>query len=178
MQDNSQTINKAPTFQDRDFEEVEGGYYDNNGNYMTPNGSFWDENQIYYNRDGFDKFGGIFDEYGTYYPGQDWNDELCCYNSVLANHELVNHQALQQALQENLKQELLDEYYYYQNFFKNTDENPEMLASLEVPINPEFPLKEEYYGANPNSYVTRSPIPTPNKKVDTVVYEKSPLQQL
>jgi hypothetical protein len=178
MQENSQTEYSHP-IRDRDFEEVEGGYYDHNGNYLTPNGSFWDENQNYFNRDGFDKFGGIYDEYGTYIPGPDWNEELGCYNAVLINGN-ANNQVFQQALHETVKGELLDEYHYYQNFFQ-PDENLENLVSLEVPTNPEFPLKEEYtYTCNINNISsqqtinTRSPIPTPSKKVDTIVLDKSP----
>jgi hypothetical protein len=54
-----------------------------------------------------------------------------------------------------------------------------------MPANSDFPLKDEYtyqcgsgVAVPVNSqHVMRSPIPTPNKKVDTVVIEKSPLQQ-
>jgi hypothetical protein len=191
MQENCSTNQnniKVPTFQDRDFEEVEGGYHDHNGNYLTPNGSFWDENLTYYNRDGFDKHGGTFDEYGTYIPGPEWNEDYNCYNSYITGGQVLinNHQNLQAALQENIKGELLDEYHYYQNFFKG-EEMPENLHNLEVIQHEDFPLKEEYtyQAVNMNgpqisgtenfntANVMRSANPTPNKKVDTVSVGKS-----
>jgi hypothetical protein len=190
MQENSQSAMKMPTFRDRDFEEVEDGYYDANGYYITPNGSFWDENQNYFNRDGFDKHGGIFDEYGTYIPGPDWNEDFCCYNSVLVQNQMnVNKEALQHAIHEHLKGELLDDYHYYQNFF-STDETVN-LYNLEVPVNQECPLKDEYsYNYTMNNVqpvigtgnfdstnVARSAVPTPGKKVDTVSMSKSPMKQ-
>ena len=53
-------------FYDRPFEEVEGRFYDEGGFYMTPNGSFWDLEQTYFNSLGFDSHGGSYDKYGVY----------------------------------------------------------------------------------------------------------------
>jgi hypothetical protein len=50
-------------FIERKFEEVEGGYYDDSGFYITPDGSkftkiiikgFWDDQGYYFNKDGYD----------------------------------------------------------------------------------------------------------------------------
>jgi hypothetical protein len=104
---------------DREFEEVEGGYYDNNGFYFTPNGSFWDENGTYFNSEGLDKHGGTFDEYGMYIPGSGWNDDLCCYEENIDDN--VDRNALAQAINEKFHQELIDEYDYYKQFFNNPE---------------------------------------------------------
>ena len=60
------------TFIDRPFEEVEDGYIDDRGFYTSPNGSFWDDDQNYFNRLGFDRHGVSYDKYGIYLPGPDW----------------------------------------------------------------------------------------------------------
>ncbi len=118
MQDsNNVTPMKSIPLKDRDFEEVDGGYYDANGWYFTPNGSFWDENCTYFNREGLDKHGGTFDEYGVYIPGPGWNEDLCCYEENIDVN--VDRNALQKAINETFNQELIDEYEYYQQFFNN-----------------------------------------------------------
>jgi hypothetical protein len=173
---NNISMNNIAIPRDRDFEEVEGGYYDHQGYYITPNGSFWDENLVYYNRDGFDKYGGTFDEYGTYVPGPDWNEDFGCYNLELGNHSLTGQEVLHSALQETIKQELLDEYHYYQNFFQ-AEESPNNIYNLEIPQNVLHPLKEEYGNntqtANKLENFENQPnnvgaTPTPGKKVDTI----------
>jgi hypothetical protein len=118
MQDNL-TPNKTIPLADRDFEEVEGGYYDNNGWYYTPNGSFWDENGTYFNREGLDKHGGTFDEYGVYIPGPGWNEELGCYENEL--NGVVDKEALQKAMLENISLKLAEEYEYNKQFFEENN---------------------------------------------------------
>jgi hypothetical protein len=66
-------------FDSKEFREVPGGRYDENGFYITPEGSFWDPDGVYFNRDGFDKHGGCYDENFEYIPGYGWIDELMCY---------------------------------------------------------------------------------------------------
>lgn len=61
------------------FEEVEGGKYDKFGFYRTPNGSFWDCDGIYFNKDGKDSHGGFYDENYEYHPGDGWVESLMCY---------------------------------------------------------------------------------------------------
>lgn len=64
---------------DREFKEVSGGRYDDNGFYITPNGSFWDPDGVYFNREGLDKHGGYYDDNFEYHPGRGWIPELMCY---------------------------------------------------------------------------------------------------
>lgn len=127
-------------YQDRDFEEVEGGYYDANGWYITPNGSFWDDNRVYFNREGLDKYGGTFDEYGTYIPGPGWNEEFGCYETELEG--VGDNQLLKQAIQQNITEELLEEYNYYQRFFINPDANIDEMDVVQTPSH--VPFKDHY----------------------------------
>ena len=66
-------------FCERPFEEVEDGYIDDRGFYTTPNGSFWDDDQTYFNHLGFDRHGGSYDKYGIYQPGPDYDEKTGLY---------------------------------------------------------------------------------------------------
>lgn len=66
-------------FFERPFELVDDGYIDERGFYMTPNGSFWDEEHNYFNRYGYDKHGGYYDKFGVYFPGKDYDEEYGLY---------------------------------------------------------------------------------------------------
>ncbi len=71
----------------RPFEMVPGGKYDQNGFYSTPNGSFWDPDGVYFNREGFDNHGGFYDQFLEYHPGAGWIDDLMCYEDQ--KHEVI-----------------------------------------------------------------------------------------
>ena len=79
----NQENNISEEFMEREFEEVEDGFYDDRGFYTTPNGSFWDENETYFNRLGFDKHNGYYDKYGLYQPGNNYNYDLNCYEDEI-----------------------------------------------------------------------------------------------
>lgn len=70
-------MNKAK--ENRPFVEVEGGKTDENGFYRTPNGSFWDVDGVYFNREGVDVHGGHYDKEFNYHPGEGWIESLMCY---------------------------------------------------------------------------------------------------
>merc|ERR1711976_242269 len=76
-------MNSDNKFVVREFKEVQGGYYDDYDFYYTPNGSFWDDNGYYFNRDGIDKHGGYYDDDFVYIPGKDWDDVNECYPSEI-----------------------------------------------------------------------------------------------
>ncbi len=59
------------------------GEYDDEGFFNTPNGSFWDPDGVYFNREGYDKHGGYYDDNNEYVPGKDWNDECDCYEDEI-----------------------------------------------------------------------------------------------
>ena len=93
-------------FNERSYEEVEDGYYDDRGFYTTPNGSFWDDNHTYFNHLGFDKHNGYYDKYGLYHPGYNYNYDLDCYDDEIDN-EFINN--FNQINTNNLKD--LEEHY-------------------------------------------------------------------
>lgn len=74
-------------FIDREFEEVEGGEYNEEGFYVTLEGSFWDPDGDYHNRYGFDRYGGTYDLNKCYIPGDGWIEEYQCYKEDLHLHE-------------------------------------------------------------------------------------------
>lgn len=59
-------------------DDVEGEY-DNDGFFVTPNGSFWDPDGIYFNREGIDRHGGYYEDNGEYVPGKGWDNINNCY---------------------------------------------------------------------------------------------------
>ena len=68
-------------FVEREWTEEIEGHLDDDGFFITPNGSFWDPDYVYFSREGFDKHGGRYDENGEYIPGKGWDDNLNCYES-------------------------------------------------------------------------------------------------
>ena len=55
------------------------GEFDEDGFFVTPNGSFWDMDGEYFNRFGFDIHGGKYIDKLDYIPGPTWIEELGCY---------------------------------------------------------------------------------------------------
>ena len=65
---------KKDSFIERQWTEDTKGEYDNDGFFITPNGSFWDPDGVYFNKEGFDKHGGKYNDEGEYVPGEGWNE--------------------------------------------------------------------------------------------------------
>lgn len=80
-----QENNIIKAFNEREFEEVEGGEYLENGYYVTPNGSFWDGDGVYFNRQGYDVHDGYYDTEYEYHPGTGWIPHLLCYEDELSD---------------------------------------------------------------------------------------------
>ena len=74
---NSNSENNNVT--DKPFHTVPGGEYDRFGFYNTPDGSFWDPDGVYFNKEGVDRHGGFYDENMEYHPGGGWIEDLMCY---------------------------------------------------------------------------------------------------
>ena len=55
------------------------GKLDDLGFFRTPNGSFWDPDEEYFNKHGLDIHGGSYSKDTEYVPGPDWLSELGCY---------------------------------------------------------------------------------------------------
>ena len=106
-------------FCERPFEEVEDGYYDDRGFYTTPNGSFWDDEQTYFNHFGFDRHGGTYDKYGIYQPGPNYDEKLGLYQDQielftsekkLTGNEFVNHSISKLREQEKRDEKTIKKY--------------------------------------------------------------------
>ena len=118
-------------FFERSFEETEDGFYDERGFFTTPNGSFWDDERVYFNHLGFDKHGGTYDKYGIYLPGPNWNEEYNCYNDELDKNQDTD-KAYSQVL-DNINDELVEDY----------EENKRVLVAKEEDEEKEDELTEE-----------------------------------
>lgn len=110
---------KCCEFVERSFHEVEGGYYDGKGFYCTPDGSFWDENYVYFNREGRDRHGGFYDEYCIYIPGPGWVEELGCYNDEISPE--FEDEEVKENIYKNLLEGLVEEFNCNERYFKNMD---------------------------------------------------------
>ena len=66
-------------FIEREWNEEIKGEFDEEGFFTTPNGSFWDPDYVYFNREGYDKHGGYYDEELNYIPGEGWDEINKCY---------------------------------------------------------------------------------------------------
>ena len=76
-----QKENSNSNFVEREWNEEIKGEYDEDGFFITPNGSFWDPDYVYFNREGYDKHGGRYNDNGEYIPGKGWDNENNCYES-------------------------------------------------------------------------------------------------
>ena len=71
---------KTKVFVERELNDEVEGEYDADGFFNTPNGSFWDPDGVYFNREGYDKHGGYYDDQTQeYVPGNGWDEINNCY---------------------------------------------------------------------------------------------------
>ena len=83
---------KKESFIEKQWTEQTEGEYDEDGFFVTPNGSFWDPDGVYFNKDGFDKHGGRYDLDGVYIPGEGWNEKNNCYESEIEDYDGFDEQ--------------------------------------------------------------------------------------
>ena len=83
---------KKESFIEKQWTEQTEGEYDEDGFFVTPNGSFWDPDGVYFNKDGFDKHGGRYDLDGIYIPGEGWNEKNNCYESEIEDYDGFDEQ--------------------------------------------------------------------------------------
>lgn len=84
--DNDNYVFQKEFFYQRQYEEVEGGQLREDGFYFTLDGSFWDDDGDYFNKYGYDKYGGRYDEFKVYCPGEGWLEEFQCYREDLGEN--------------------------------------------------------------------------------------------
>lgn len=103
--DTSEPKPEEKLFCERSFEEVEDGYIDDRGFYTTPNGSFWDDEHNYFNHLGYDKYGGSYDKYGVYQPGNGYNESTGFYKE---QEELINNVDMKENDNDKILKECID----------------------------------------------------------------------
>ena len=75
--------NNKKIFVERELNDEVVGDYDEEGFFNTPNGSFWDPDGVYFNREGYDKHGGYYDDNQEYIPGKGWDEANNCYKDEI-----------------------------------------------------------------------------------------------
>ncbi len=70
--------------------ECPNGKLDELGFYRSPSGSFWDPDNEYFNREGFDTHGGFYTENMEYIEGPSFIPELGCYEDEKENYMNIN----------------------------------------------------------------------------------------
>ena len=75
---NIQQQKEKKVFIERVFNDDIQGEYDEEGFFITLNGSFWDPDGVYFNSEGYDRHGGYYQD-GEYIPGKGWDEENNCY---------------------------------------------------------------------------------------------------
>ena len=70
-------------FVERELNDDVEGEYDDEGFFNTPSGSFWDPDGVYFNREGYDKHGGYYNDQQEYIPGPGWDEENNCYKDEI-----------------------------------------------------------------------------------------------
>lgn len=124
---------------DREFEEVEGGYYLENGFYVTPNGSFWDSDGVYFNRQGYDRHEGYYDPEYEYHPGRGWIPHMLCYEDEI---EKEGGEDIEGEGDDLLDYENLDDLHDEVDYGKLAEEKDKSECIIKKAILT-FPKKEE-----------------------------------
>jgi len=123
-----------------EFEEVEGGFYDTVGCYILPDGSFWDPNGVYFNKDGLDSNGGFYDEDFVYHPGTNWNEDLQCY---LTPDSTQLPDTLQKKLLEGVQCRFAEEYEVNKALFQTADEKQFNVNNVDCEFNDGMAIDNE-----------------------------------
>jgi hypothetical protein len=144
-------------FNDRSFDETEGGYYDIYNNYITNDGDYWDRDKNYYNKEGFDKHFGFYDEYGVYVHGPNWNEEMYCYEDEMEFYQDKEH--LIEERNNNIVLSMKNQYNIFTNWAKDLrkDLNSRNFAnSLNRRNNHKSDSDESESVNNESNYVNRN----------------------
>ena len=113
-------LEKKP-FIEREWTEDIEGEYDEDGFFVTPNGSFWDQDYVYFNREGFDRHGGKYGENGEYIPGEGWDDNLNCYESEKEREENDEENELDEGYTEDAMMKELAQFNDDDDLFEGKD---------------------------------------------------------
>ena len=145
-------------FIEREWNEQIEGHLDDDGFFVTPNGSFWDPDYVYFNHEGFDKHGGKYDEKGEYIPGPGWDEEYNCYESEKEDEDLKDNEDDCEGDINYTEQDMMNELAGFdddddllegKNLTK-LDPNIEIIVQKETDIGPEEEYEEEDEKGNEN----------------------------
>ncbi len=104
------------------------GELDNLGFFRSPNGSFWDIDDEYFNRHGYDIHGGSYNKELEYIPGPDWLSELGCYECDKDKYMDIDLQKGDDMFDDE-EGDLPDEF---KGDFEDEDMNEEELAKMQI----------------------------------------------
>jgi hypothetical protein len=106
------------------------GVLDDLGFFKTPNGSFWDMDEEYFNRNGYDVHGGSYSKDFEYIPGPEWINDLGCYPEEKDRYLNPKYDDELADAEEDLKEEDL-----FKGDFEDEDAcdiSPEELKKFEI----------------------------------------------
>ena len=95
-------------FIEREWNESIEGSLDEDGFFVTPNGSFWDSDKVYFNREGYDKHGGYYDDDLNYIPGEGWDHIKGCYKDEIPKENFHKDDISNKLYEKNKGIEVLD----------------------------------------------------------------------
>lgn len=141
-------------FVERILDDYVVGEYDDQGFFNTPNGSFWDPDGVYFNREGYDKHGGYYDDNQEYVPGEGWDEDNNCYKDEYhdddyydeygSDHDYLEDDGFGDIDMDNIQDE---EKLLFKNMNddieKITEDPSKVVENIEDVKNSEEPKKEE-----------------------------------
>ena len=150
MEDNKK--NTKP-FVERILDDYVEGEYDDQGFFNTPNGSFWDPDGVYFNKEGFDKHGGYYDDNQEYVPGEGWDEENNCYKDEYhdddyydeygSDHDYMEDDGFGDIDMDNIQDEEKLLFKNMHGIEKITEDPSKVVENVEDLKNCEEPKKEE-----------------------------------
>lgn len=91
--------------------------------FRTPNGSFWDPDDEYFNRNGFDIHGGYYLQDMEYIPGPTWLSDLGCYEDDKEMYENIDLEKMDDNLFYGKEEENYDDIEFKGDFEEEADFN-------------------------------------------------------
>ena len=141
-------------FVERILDDYVVGEYDDQGFFNTPNGSFWDPDGVYFNREGYDKHGGYYDDNQEYVPGEGWDEDNNCYKDEYhdddyydeygSDHDYLEDDGFDDIDMDNIQDE--EKLLFNKNMAdieKITEDPSKVVENVEEVKNSEEPKKEE-----------------------------------
>ena len=125
----------------------------------TPNGSFWDMDGEYFNRNGYDIHGGSYNQHLEYIPGPDWLSDIGCYESEKEKYLNIDL---------NKDDDMFDEEEFCDDEFKGDfeDENID-LDKMNIDEKKVLEEYEKYFGKKVEKKVKKNKKGNKKKKYES-----------